>query len=415
MISFKQIIFLVALINFIFAAGWRQTRVLYTSGELASRVFTHINEDTGIVHNFMVTPTKILHKTFRTTFGPLKTLAEVQGVTFIDAVHSKHTAADQGEQQIIGLVYSAPRSGKNSKDCAKGATTGCLEVYIIESVDDGKTWSKPSMIKRADSNDIVHRASPSITYDREEDIIYIAYTHINAETKEESIGLIQKHVGESYPHETILKIPGNLQYGHPRLAVTNPMKHKGELHMCFIATFNANSRTVMYAKSTNNGQTWTTPLELTPNDHNSNHYHTISAVGIAGSQDVFISYSQNAGTEINFIYSKNAGTTWSAPKQINKKPALVPTMKACGQTKALGVFFSMPSEDGKSYEMVYYNATDSSYKQISTPFKEYPQLTHIPMADCTGLTDESLAFVAISGAKNMFLFDDFNYNYPENN
>ncbi len=415
MISSTKAIAFLALAVLAICAGWKGTRIAYSSGELAVKAFTHINTDTGIIHNFGVTPTKIIHRTYRTHFGPVNTIINIQGVNFIDATHSKHTAATAGEDQVIALVFAAPRSGMNVKDCTKDSTIGCSEVYIVESLDDGATWSKPIVISRENANDVVHRGSPSATYDREENVIYIAYTYTNVANGDTAIGLVKKPIGEAYRKEQLIKIPGDQKASHPKLTVTNPAKHKGELHLAFIGNLAGGDKTVLYTKSVNGGAAWSAPLDLTPNDHKSNHYVTISSVGIAGNHDVFMAYSENAGTEIKFVYSHNSGTSWSTPKKVNNKPGLVPFMKACGQTKALGVFFSMFSEKGSyNYEMVYYNTTDSTYKQMALPFKELPELTHIPMAECTGLADPGVSFVAISGSKNLFVFDDYDYDYPEN-
>jgi hypothetical protein len=95
----------------------------------------------------------------------------------MDVTNTKHTAAyGFDDDQIIVLVFAALRSKGNDTVCSRSSTKGCSEIFIVESIDEGVTWSKPMFLNRTNKDDIYHRTSPLVAYDRETNTICIACT-----------------------------------------------------------------------------------------------------------------------------------------------------------------------------------------------------------------------------------------------
>jgi len=400
--------------------AWKGPRLFHQATSYALKAFTHVNTDTGVAHLFAAYGTYIIHRTYRTRLGPVNTITTSHELTsngdgYIDVAHTKHTAAYGAEDdQIIVLVYESYRSGQNTKQCVKGNLTGCMEVYIAESLNDGVTWSKPVHVPRPTTDDVVHRTRPQVTYDREQNVVYIAYTHINQETGVSSIAFIKKPMKTGrYSTEVLLNLPRDFTgYLSPKLTVTNPKKHTGTLHLACIGLLGNDSSDTVYFNSKDQGTTWTKKATFTPNDPKGRHHVMIGAVGIAGVEDIFTIYATNNYTDIEFRYSPNNGDNWGTPVKINAIPKVLSYMKVCGQTKTLGVLFTLYSFPLQKLDLSYYNHTSKTISKLETPFKGLEQLMHLPMGECVGLIETDVKFIIGTGSRNSFFFDDDNYDYP---
>ena len=74
----------------------------------------------------------------------------------------------------VFIAFSANRS-INGKNCNVNDTSGCNDVYYIESQDKGSTWSKALQVPRTNLSDAVHRNSPQVLYINETGKIFIFY------------------------------------------------------------------------------------------------------------------------------------------------------------------------------------------------------------------------------------------------
>ena len=72
----------------------------------------------------------------------------------------------------VFVAFSANRS-INGKNCDVNDTSGCNDVYFIESHDKGSTWSKALRVPRKNLSDAVHRNSPQVLYIREMPKVFI--------------------------------------------------------------------------------------------------------------------------------------------------------------------------------------------------------------------------------------------------
>ena len=401
-------------------ADWRGTRIMFAAGDGWSKALPLVNVDTGIVHNFAVVGMHLMHRTFRGHFGPISILSPAHIVKYIDATHTKHTAASAvtgGNDQIVTVVFESTRGRKESTTCTKDSTDGCGEIFVIESIDDGLTWGMPFMLPRNNSRDVVHRKRPSIVYDRETNALYIAYSYKNMETGESSIAMARKYLEEDkYEQEEILQIGGKFtEYQNPKFSVTMPQKHVTELHLLFNGVLSETEVNVLsYTRSLDKGKTWDLPTDLSPGDHTGPRMKSMVSVGIAGEQDLFILYGANGGAETRLITSKNGGRSWSTPKVINNRPGLIMQMRVCGETKALGAVTILFDEaDKKTWFLGYYDHTDGSYKNLPKPFTELTPFESLPMIDCNMLVKESMRLVISVPCKNIVAFDDYNYDHPE--
>ena len=308
---------------------------MFGSPENAVKGFSHINTDTGIVHNFGLTTTKVIHRTYRTHFGPINVISEVFGASHIDAIHTKHNAANMdGDEdiQIISFIFSARRSKKNDTRCDNENTNGCKEIFIVESINDGLNWSKPILVPRENMDDKIHRHSPSMAYDRESGTIYIVYARTPKEGPS-TIGLVKKKVGDKkYERETVLKLDDSYSWSQPKITVTNPEKSMTVFHLSILGS-KTDHFSVFYTRAMNNTDEWG-PVKDFADGKSSVHFNAISAVGMAGINDLYLAYTSDKKSFLRI--SENNGETWSEPLTINENAGIVPFMKACGQTKTLG-------------------------------------------------------------------------------
>ncbi len=418
MVATRALLFL-GLLALASATGWKGTRIIYASAQPATKALSLVNIDTGVAHLFTVAGDQIIHRGYRASFTRTTTISTGRIVKFIDAGHSKHTAAlsEEGEQVLL-LAFESTRSGQTSAVCAKDDTSGCSEVYLISSTDDGKTWGKPQVVKRKDSNDAVHRKKPSVTYDREHDVIYVGYTRVDAATNGTRIAMVREYVSDQqFREEEILNVGGRVAYRKildPKLAVTNPGKAKASIHMSFIGELNYKENSVLlYTRSEDNGTTWSVPVDISPEDHLAPHNRAIASIGIAGQEDVFMLYSAKGGAEIRFITSRDSGKSWSQPKVVSSRPGQIPYLRVCGQTKALGAILVLTDGIRKiQWEVQYFNRTDGTYTTLPTPFKDRRVLGNVVMADCYALVDPDIKIVAVTTVRTTSLLDDYNYDLP---
>ncbi len=403
-----MLIFFVALALSSAKEGWRGTRVMYTSGDRASKTIVHINPDTGTVHNFAFVTSKIVHRTFRGGRFSSHTniIADTHRGFMLDATHT--SSANGKEPQAIVFVYQGSRSQKNSRECKADNKEGCAEVYIAESHDDGLTWTKQFPVLRSDMNDTINRMAPSVAYDPLQSIVYVSYTYKNPITDETELAMVTRKLGTAgYTKEERTIVPGKRKRTlHSRISVTNP--GHTVLHMIFIGENSSTDGALYYTRSSDGGKTWESPLDMTPLDHKSGHHSSIDARG----NEVYVTYSGNSELDVMFTYSQDNGNTWSPHRKINVQPRMVMHMRACGKTKPLGVLISMLAEmHSLIYEMVYFNATDRTYKQIARPFKDQRDLVNLPLADCEGTKESDVRFVVLGANRQSVVFDDYNYDY----
>ena len=72
------------------------------------------------------------------------------------------------------VAYSARREA-GATEC-DGNVTGCSDVFFIESVDSGKTWTKAVAVPRGNMTDAAHRTDPKLLFVTERSRLFIAYT-----------------------------------------------------------------------------------------------------------------------------------------------------------------------------------------------------------------------------------------------
>ena len=312
--------------------------------------------------------------------------------------------------QIISFIFSARRSKKNDTRCDNEDTNGCKEIFIVESINDGWNWSKPIMAPRGNMHDEIHRHSPSMVYDRESGTIYIVYT-ITPKDGPSTIGLIKKKVGATtYDKEMVLNLDNIYSWSQPKITVTNPEKKMTVLHLSILGS-KTDHFSVFYTRAVNNTDKWESVKDLA-DGKSSKHFNAISAVGMAGVNDLYLAYTSDKQSFLRI--SENNGEVWSEPYTINKDAGIVPFMRACGQTKTLGALISIYSENNfNDYGFYYYNRTSKTLGSFVTPFKDLKSTRHIPMFDCTGLSEETLSYTAVAGFEYSIVFAEYNYNYPE--
>lgn len=394
---------------------WKGSRPFYESSDPNKKTATHINVDTGIVHNFAALSDRIIHRTYRTKFDSAKTICEVQQVSSMDSTNTKHIAAfgDQDEQ-IIVLVFAAPRGRGKDTTCNSISNQGCSEIFIMESIDEGATWSKPMVVNRTKQDDVFHRTAPSVAYDRETSTIYIAYTLAEVPSNKSVIGLIKKTVGGKYTEEMRVYLGYNYYWLNPKLTITNPRKRVGYVHMSLVGTaLRGSIMGVFYTQSINNGESWSSPRDMISHDHNSVHETAIGAVGAAGIEELYIAFT-SFSSSVMYARSDDNGKKWTYVAKVSQTAGRLSALRACGQVATLGVLVSIvPKDNPNTIELSYYNTTTKTWSQFPKPFKSVDKFNGPVAFDCTGLLTDKVAFTAVTDQGSAAVFDTFNYDYPE--
>jgi len=154
-----------------------------------------------------------------------------------------------GNMTSLFLAFSATRRSGGSK-CESGLTDGCNDIFIMESNDEGQTWSNPIPVPRTDMNDPANRKLPAILYIAEIGRLFIAYcyegAYIRFVTRPKGSQIFQNEAIINYQRDPELTdLVFAYTYSNGNLA----------LHM-FIQKHVFETPSIVWFGSTDNGVTW---------------------------------------------------------------------------------------------------------------------------------------------------------------
>ncbi len=402
-------VLLISLILSLTTAKWNGTTLLYSSSTKVPKVDAYFNPDTGVVHTLSFSAKLMIYK--RLVAGKWSDAATLdsahKGMGYLDILSTPYVDSTKKVVQHVVIMYDSSRGGDNMKACDEKDQTGCREIYLVESEDDGLTWGVPFAIPRSDMKDQVNRMKGSLTYDMTSKTIFVGYIVSDPRTGKMEVRMTLKTLPDTrFSNEEKLTIPGVGQPSHPKMGVTNTGRSgMGVLHMLFMKNFGKGLSHVAYSRSENLGLTWTAPVVFDKSI--GEHVLTLHSLNRGRAAGVFASYSHSNATMISFVYSRDGGKTWTAPKEVRAGASLVPYVRACGQSRAEGFMLTIFGPTSQFYEIHYFNATDGRRTQYAVPFKERTRLENVPLCDCHSKTGHDLNFFVGGPSGNDALYDSW--------
>jgi len=121
----------------------------------------------------------------------------------------------------------------------------------------------------------------------------------------------------------------------------------GEIYVVYEVYYVGNQRAHFFAKSTNGGTSFSTPVAITPlfgelKFNSTYRKNTFSSLAVGPTGAIYVVYAdqpKNGGSQIRFIFSTNSGSTFSSPRSMNDSSTgqrLMPSVAA----DSTGIHFS---------------------------------------------------------------------------
>jgi len=301
-----------------------------------------------------------------------KLMPDRKTVTFTKYLETEHRARlshiiGEGDGKHILLAYDAKRTQGDTLDCDEKETRGCYEIFFMESMDGGDTWTKPVQIKHDNVNDPLDRKGPRLTYIKDSQLTFITYW------KSGPMAYAKRTGSGDFTSETILTSSAHTAYQSIVHTVDKNTK-KAKLHFTY-SDWVYPTEHLMYTFSVDNGATWSTPKELSIYIHKSTQDSFFRPFMAANSDilagGIFITFILN--NEPCLIWSATDGNTWSKIIQTHKTNAVAPRVQICRgpkneQPRAHVLFGIRKPEGTKSFFFGTLNLQTSTYKEDEVPF-----------------------------------------------
>jgi len=379
-----------------------RTKIMYGSSENVKKGIAHIAES-GTINAFGILKTKVIHRIYGGHFGPVNIIAKMEGIDYSDVI-SRYINSE--ENQVIVYVFVGARNGKPEGLCDSTSDDGCKEIYITRSIDDGKTWSFPVIIRRDSMSDLVQRTFPSLAYDRVTGKIYMAYgREVKEEGKETfNIGMVEMGPEDvAFSDEKIVGLNFNdlleEPWSHPKLTITKPKENDTVFHLLVKGGVDATNE-VFYGRSTD-GKYWTM-TKVDEAEADKHHSISIAALGAVGDKNVYFAHTTDKNTWLYF--SDDNGENWSEPKKI-ESGAKLQFLKVCGKEETHGVMISFFQEDEeKSHDFKYFKKLEEEEIGEHKPFTELDKLKALPMFDCISDDPNNVFYSAVTSYGSSVLF-----------
>jgi len=273
----------------------------------------------------------------------------------------------EGDGKHIMVTYDAKRAQGDSNDCTPEDERGCYEIYFIESLNGGDTWSRPVMITRDNLKDKKDRKGPKVVYVKENKMTFITYFCQGA------MAFAKREGGGSFTKEIIMPFGERTAYQSMTYTV-NPSTKKVKLHFTY-TEWAYPLEWLLYTSSSDFGATWTDRRTLAINRHESNYDSYIRAFAV-GDNDIvpggiFVTFIRD--NKVMLIWSKDEGNTWSRALNTNSDDAVAPRIQLCRQPnnrppKVYLLFALRTSKERNSFVFGTLDTSTDTYKNNELPF-----------------------------------------------
>lgn len=286
--------------------------------------------------------------------------------TILDISHSCEgvSVAGSSDGRRIYLAYSAERSRARTS-CNEDITDGCMDIYTLESLDSGDSWSLPVVLPRKNLKDIRNRWSPKILIDPLSSRLWIFYITQETEEMMYSIGYVQRTSSSIYNSEVLMNSRKELI-----LDVTAAVSNPGPVIIHLIWSGEVNQALAMNQLiSTNNGVSWRA-VGMIDRGFGGNMVSDI----IMNAKNMYIPFLKQMGAPTQLKMSVDGGSKWSSFQisQYSGLPDICLCFKSFGND---GTVFSLLnakiSEGNYIGEFGYLRVIDRRWIKADKPFGNF--------------------------------------------
>lgn len=209
------------------------------------------------------------------------------------------TIASAHAGDALHLVISAYRSAYGD-GCEPGVTGGCSDIFFLESLDGGASWSDPQALPHPD--DAVQRYEPTIVRDASGALVVV-------HDRDGTLHGYTRDPGGMWGAETMVNALHAGQQHSPQLTRT-----ASGLHLLFRARPGPDPGDALMHTRLVDGA-WIGPAPISPLLGGAQ----LSAVASDGAQRLQVAFQSSAAGEysVYFAESLDDGATWSAPVQLS--------------------------------------------------------------------------------------------------
>lgn len=214
-------------------------------------------------------------------------------------------------------------------------TLGNSEIFYVRSTDGAQTFSAPQNL----SNNSGRSRNPAIAASGSD--VYIVWD-------DETLGNFEIFYTVSRDGGQTFSKPQNLSQNAGRSVLPDIAVSENNIHIFWQDDMPGNPE-IFYTRSTDNGQSFTAPHNLSKNPGRS-----VSPAAAVEGSNVYVVWDENTpGTrEIFYARSSDGGASFSAPQNLSKTPSFsaAPAIAASGDMIYIAWTEEMP---GENYEIFY--------------------------------------------------------------
>eukprot|EP01022_Parablepharisma_sp_SALTPOND_P034413 TRINITY_DN91699_c0_g1_i1.p1 TRINITY_DN91699_c0_g1~~TRINITY_DN91699_c0_g1_i1.p1 ORF type:complete len:468 (+),score=-15.64 TRINITY_DN91699_c0_g1_i1:156-1406(+) len=237
-------------------------------------------------------------------------LTYIQFDYFLNVVLEKNITTPVVMQFAFSSKILGKGDGKSLLLCVNGAALhSSADIYCSESTDSGTTWGKFWTIPR-DSQDKLSRSYPSILYIPETGRFFIFYY-----LRENKLAFVTRAAGSSvFTNERVIyNDPQFTQLTENLASSYSYVDRLMIVHLFWINVDSAKQRYTYYMNTSNNGVTWSGPIQL--NDETPEKTESLGAVGVPSVSDkVVLTYKKTGyDSPLKMQYYTAKIKNWSEP------------------------------------------------------------------------------------------------------
>jgi len=266
------------------------------------------------------------------------------------------------------LVVQNAKRAKGRAWCTPDTPQGCNDVFISESTNYGKEWSKPIQVPRDNMTDTVGRYAPELVQIKETGRQFIFYM-MQIDYKTSAIGYVTRPKdSQLFMNEKIIFDNRNVSGYFIQAAYSIGVRGEYLIHLIW------NERTsdsLYYSQTANYGVTWSEPKRLDgfwQSLINEPRIKLITNPDIT--RDVYFLYYKDEHVGYSIIESQNDGNSWSDPVSVPFSSKTTPKVVLCGHSDDDKYLFMLGNEKDESLKFGYYNPERKLFHNLLIPFTQ---------------------------------------------